>query len=130
MIMETLITNGIKVSAEPFYQESYSKPLEMKFVFAYRITIENLGTETAQLLRRHWFIVDAAGTIREVEGEGVVGQQPVLEPGNKHQYVSWCPIPTEIGKMSGTFLFQKMSDGSNFEVQIPEFHLLAPFKVN
>ncbi len=130
MIMETLITNSIKVSAEPFYQESYSKPLELKFVFAYRITIENLGTETAQLLRRHWHIVDATGLAREVEGEGVVGQQPVLEPGAKHQYVSWCPIPTEIGKMFGVFLFERKSDGTTFEVQIPEFQLLAPFILN
>ncbi len=130
MIMETLITNGIRVTAEPFYQESYSKPLEMKYVFAYRITIENLGTETAQLLSRHWYIVEATGILREVEGEGVVGQQPVLEPGARHQYVSWCPLPTEIGKMYGTFLFERKADNVQFEVQIPEFHLLAPFKLN
>ena len=82
--METLITQGIKVSVLPSYQAAYSRPAQNRYIFAYHITIENQSTDTVQLLRRHWFIWDSNGTIREVEGEGVIGQQPVLDPGQKH----------------------------------------------
>ena len=86
--MVTEITQGIKVSVETEYQPSYSSPSQYHYVFTYRITIENQSEFTIQLLRRHWHIYDAGFNKREVEGEGVVGQQPVLEPGQTHQYVS------------------------------------------
>lgn len=127
--MDALTTNGIKVIVETFYQAEHSRPLEQKYIFAYRITIENLSDETVQLLRRHWFIYDSLGPVREVEGEGVVGQQPILQPAGSHQYISWCPIVSEIGKMTGAFLMRRQ-DGSTFHVQVPEFKLVAPQKMN
>lgn len=128
--MEILITNGIKVSVAPIYQEKHSRPKERYFVFAYQVTIENLSPRTVQLLRRHWYIVDSSGPAREVEGEGVIGQQPVLQPGQSHEYVSWCPLQTEIGKMFGTFLMTDVEDQSEFLVRIPEFRMIAPSKLN
>lgn len=128
--METLITKGIKISVETFYQPTYSKPLESQFVFAYRVTIENLSAETVQLLRRHWIIVDSNGINREVEGEGVIGKQPILEPGQTHQYVSWANINTSIGKMFGNYLMVRHADEVEFDVEIPEFKLIAPFILN
>ena len=129
ILMATLTTNGITVSVETFYQDEHSRPLEQKFVFAYRITVENHSADTVQLLRRHWYIFDSNGMTREVEGEGVVGQQPVLQPTESHQYTSWCPLMTEMGKMYGTFLLEK-EDGSSFHARIPEFKLIAPQKMN
>ena len=129
-LMETLTTKGIKVSVESFYQETQSRPLDRKYVFAYRITIENGSRYTVQLLRRHWHIVDSNDQRREVEGEGVIGQQPVLAPGESHQYVSWCPLTSEIGKMYGTYLMVRPEDQRTFDVRIPEFKLIAPFKLN
>jgi ApaG protein len=128
--LEITVTNGIRVSVETFYQEDYSRPDEGKFIFAYRITIKNESDYTVQLLRRHWYIVDSNGTVREVEGEGVIGEQPILKPGQSHQYVSWSHLTTEIGKMHGNYLFMRQSDGSRFNATIPEFHLMAPFKMN
>ncbi|MDX1942972.1 MAG: Co2+/Mg2+ efflux protein ApaG [Saprospiraceae bacterium] len=128
--MEILITNGIKVSVETSYQPSYSRPLEMKFIFSYHITIENLSSQTVQLLRREWMIYDSTGTIRSVEGEGVIGKQPILAPGESHQYASWSPLNTELGKMTGAYIFRKDADGQEFRVHIPEFKLIAPFKLN
>jgi ApaG protein len=128
--METLTTNGITISVETFYQPKHSNPREMRFVFAYRITIENHSPNTVQLLRRHWYITDSAGQIREVEGEGVVGKQPVLKPEDLHQYVSWCPLTTDIGMMHGTFLMQNTETGDTFHARIPAFKLIAPFKLN
>lgn len=128
--MEITVTNGIRVSVETFYQEDYSRPDESKFIFAYRITIKNESEFTVQLLRRHWRIVDSNGTVRVVEGEGVIGEQPILKPGQSHQYVSWSHLTTEIGKMDGNYLFVRLSDGSRFNATIPEFHLMAPFKMN
>jgi ApaG protein len=127
--METLTTNGITISVETFYQAEHSRPLEQKHIFAYRITIENHSLHTVQLLRRHWHIYDSNGQVREVEGEGVVGQQPVLLPNDMHQYTSWCPLMTEIGKMSGAFLMQR-EDGALFDARVPEFMLVAPHKGN
>ncbi|MEK7256200.1 MAG: Co2+/Mg2+ efflux protein ApaG [Bacteroidota bacterium] len=128
--METLVSHGIKISVEPFYVPLESAPMFQRYVYAYRITIENQSTETVQLLRRHWHIVDSNGVEREVEGEGVVGAQPVLAPGEKHQYSSWCPLMTDVGKMYGTFLMTRTSDGGLFYVSIPAFPLIPPFKSN
>jgi ApaG protein len=128
--LEITVTNGIKVSVETFYQEDYSSPAESKYIFAYRITIKNESDFTVQLLRRHWYIAESNGTIREVEGEGVIGEQPTLSSGQSYQYVSWSHLATEIGKMHGNYLFVREVDGSRFKATIPEFQLMAPFKMN
>ncbi len=124
------ITQGIKVSVETEYQPSYSSPSQYHFVFTYRITIENQSEFTIQLLRRHWHIFDAGFLAREVEGEGVVGQQPVLEPGQSHQYVSGCNLKSGIGKMVGTYKMERVVDGATFEVNVPEFTMVAPMRLN
>lgn len=128
--MEALTTNGITVRVEPTYQEKHSQPSAWRFIFSYRILIENNSPNTVQLLRRHWFIVEGNGEVREVEGEGIVGKQPVLRPGETHQYSSWCPIRSDLGKMYGSFLMIRTDTGDAFEVDIPEFKLVAPAKLN
>lgn len=128
--METLITKGIKISVRPAYQAAYSRPATNRYVFVYHIIIENLSAETVQLMRRHWIIWDSDGSTREVEGDGVIGLQPILEPGQSHEYSSWCDLSTGIGKMYGGYLMHCPKDGSKFMARIPEFHLLAPVKMN
>jgi ApaG protein len=128
--MVTEITQGVKVSVETEYQPSYSSPGQSHFVFTYKITIENTGEYTIQLKRRKWLIFDAGFLQQEVEGEGVVGQQPVLEPGQTHQYVSGCNIKSGIGKMVGCYSMERIFDGLNFSVSIPSFFLLAPLRMN
>lgn len=128
--MNALTTNGIKVSVEVHYQPFQSKPQAVQFVFAYEVTIENVGTETVQLQRRHWFINDSNGESREVEGAGVVGQTPTLAPGQMHRYNSFCPLRTAIGKMSGNFTMINLKTRERFEVQVPEFKMVAPFVGN
>ena len=128
--MVTKITENVKISVETFYQEEYSQPQINEYMFAYRITIENQGDQAVKLLRRHWYIFDSDSTKREVEGEGVVGLQPVIEPGRSHQYVSGSHLKTEMGKMHGTYLMERVVDGKRFKVNIPEFHLITPYKLN
>lgn len=128
--METAITHDIRISVETMYQPMYSKPLAKEYVHAYRITIENLGDQTVQLLSRHWYIWDSNGITREVQGDGVVGEQPILKPDGSHQYVSGCPIKTDIGKMYGEYTMKRLSDGVLFQVVVPTFYLIPPFKNN
>ena len=128
--VETLTTQGIKISVEPFYLPNESSPVQQKYVHAYKITIENKSSHTVQLLRRHWYIIESNGIRRELEGEGVIGQQPVLAPGEAHEYTSWCPMMTDVGKMHGTYLMVRTEVGEPFRVRIPEFRLVAPFKLN
>lgn len=128
--MVTKITDGVKISVETIYQPEYSNPANEHFMFAYRINIENLTENSVQLLNRHWFIFDSNGTSREVEGEGVVGQQPVIEPGDTHEYVSGCNLKTDMGSMKGSYEMERIVDGARFSVNIPEFYLIAPYKLN
>lgn len=128
--MITDITKGIKVSVETEYQQDYSNPVQKHFVFTYQITIENLSDKTIQLISRHWDIVDISFPKREVEGEGVVGKQPILEPGQMHQYVSGCNLKSGMGRMSGYYLMERMIDGKRFRVNIPGFDMVVPFKLN
>ncbi len=128
--MEIFTTNGITVSVETQYMPFHSNPRRGKFIFGYHISIENGSPNTVQLLRRHWVIRDSDGQVREVEGEGVIGLQPVLLPGESHAYDSYCDLSTEFGKMSGTYLMTRRDDDSLFEVTIPEFRMVAPFKLN
>jgi ApaG protein len=128
--METLVTAGIRVSVETFYQPGHSNPRERRYVYAYRITIHNENKGTVQLLRRHWHIRDSNKMMREVEGEGVIGEQPLIEPGQSHQYVSWTQLFSDIGKMYGVYLMKNLATGSHFEVRIPEFTLVEPSRLN
>lgn len=128
--MVSAVTYDIKVSVETFYQEEYSKPLEYEYFFAYRITIFNGSQFNVRLLRRHWFIHDSNGVVREVEGEGVIGSQPLLDPGESFRYVSGCNLRTEMGKMRGTYLMERIEDRRQFYINIPTFALVAPQKLN
>ncbi len=128
--MVTEVTQGIRVSVETEYQPAYSSPSQYHYVFTYRITIENNSEFTIQLMRRHWYIYDAGFLTREVEGEGVIGVQPVLEPGQSHQYVSGCNLKSGIGKMAGTYLMERVVDGSTLTIRIPEFTMVAPLRLN
>ncbi len=128
--MVTKITDGVKISVETIYQPEYSNPANEHFMFAYRVNIENLTENSVQLLNRHWYIFDSNGTRREVEGEGVVGQQPVIEPGDNHEYVSGCNLKTDMGSMKGSYEMERIVDGTKFSVNIPEFYLIAPYKLN
>lgn len=124
-MIEIAITKGIKVTVEPIYLEKQSRPMQKYFVHAYRVRIENHSDEIVQLMRRHWFIYDSTGVVREVEGEGVIGEQPTLAPGEFHQYTSWCPLSTEVGKMHGNFTMQAAKDRKTFKVVVPVFPLIA-----
>jgi ApaG protein len=128
--MPTTTTQGVTVTVTTNYLPDYSSPSQEHFVFAYRIDIRNNSGYTVKLLRRHWFISDANGTVREVEGEGVVGRQPVLEPGESHQYMSGCNLKSGMGKMQGTYLMERLGNGDNFQVNIPEFTLMVPYRMN
>lgn len=128
--MQTLTTRGIKISVETFYQEEHSRPGKPEFVYAYRITIENKTKSPVRLLRRHWYIWDTRSNTREVEGAGVLGKQPVIEPDEMHQYISWSSVHSTIGKMYGTFTMKNLSDHSVFKVVIPVFQLIPPFQDN
>ncbi len=129
-VMVTKISDGVQISVETFYQEDYSNPSNNEYMFAYRITIENHNNYTVQLLRRHWNIFDSNGEYKEVEGEGVVGQQPVLLPNEQFQYVSGCNLKTEMGKMYGQYTMENQNDKKTFEVNIPAFEMVVPFKLN
>jgi ApaG protein len=126
----TTITDGVKISVETQYQPEYSNPANEHYMFAYKINIENVGDQTVQLMRRHWYIFDSNGTRREVEGEGVVGQQPIIEPGQSHEYISGCNLKTDMGSMKGTYQMVRLVDDVEFEAEIPQFFLTAPFKLN
>jgi len=128
--MVNTITEGVKVSVETLYQQEYSNPANEHFMFAYKVTIENMTGYAVQLMRRHWDIFDANGTHRQVEGEGVVGLQPVIEPGSQHEYVSGCNLKTEIGSMKGGYQMLRLMDNHEFSVKIPEFQLVVPYKLN
>ena len=128
--MVTATTRGIKISVETEYQPAYSSPTQFHYVFTYRIAIENQSDQTIQLIDRNWYIHDANREVKEVKGEGVVGQQPVLEPGESHNYVSGCNLKSGMGKMHGSYTLERIMDGKKFRVKIPEFTMFVPFKLN
>jgi len=128
--MVSMISEGVEVCVETFYQQDYSNPMQSEYMFAYRIAIENHNSFPVKLHRRHWHIFDSNGSYREVEGEGVVGVQPVLSPGEKYQYVSGCNLKTEMGKMHGTYQMENLNSKQLFDVNIPAFEMFVPFKNN
>lgn len=119
------MSQNINVDVDTLYIESESSPVNSQYVFAYTITITNEGTEAAKLMTRHWVITDANGHVEEVHGDGVVGEQPYLKPGEGFQYTSGAVLKTPVGTMSGSY--QMVTDsGSNFDAEIPEFILSSP----
>jgi ApaG protein len=123
--MTTSVTEGIRVSVEATYLADRSQPDENSFAFAYVVTIANEGHGRVQLMRRHWIITDGNGEVREVEGPGVVGEQPVLEKGTVHQYTSGAVLTTPVGTMEGTYEMHE-PDGRVFRATIPRFQLQKP----
>lgn len=118
-------TRDITVSVQPFYLEEQSSPSENHYVWAYQVRIENNGSTTVQLRTRHWRITDSNGRVNEVRGAGVVGEQPVLGPGESFEYTSGTPLPTPSGIMVGTYQMQR-EDGRLFDIAIPAFSLDSP----
>ena len=128
--MITQVTSGVKVSVEVFYRPDQSNANESQHIFAYRITITNNSEYSIRLSRRNWFILDSNATNRQVEGEGVVGEKPIIGTGENYQYISGCNLESEIGKMHGSYLMERLIDGKQFYVRIPEFQLVVPYKLN
>ncbi|MBS3915496.1 MAG: Co2+/Mg2+ efflux protein ApaG [Bacteroidetes bacterium] len=125
--MESALTKDIRVSVQNFYRPDLSNAQGGEFVFVYNISIENLGEEKVQLISRHWHIRDAIGNERIVEGDGVVGQQPIIDSGNAHIYSSSCHLTTYFGTMEGYYNFLRLSDHAEFTAKIPLFLMEVPF---
>ena len=121
------ITEGIRVRVQSLYLPDQSSPRDDRYVFAYTITISNESARTAQLRTRHWIITDARGTVEEVRGDGVIGEQPRLAPGQSFQYTSGCVLTTPIGTMQGSYRFWR-DDGSFFDAVIAPFSLASPVR--
>ena len=118
-------TRGITITVVPHYLEDQSSPEDNHYVWAYHVRIENNGNETVQLMTRHWCITDSRGNMQEVRGDGVVGEQPVLDPGQSFEYTSGTPLPTPSGIMHGTYQMESES-GDRFDAKVPAFSLDSP----
>jgi ApaG protein len=123
------VTNSIRVEVMARHSPENSRPQQGEWVFQYTVRITNQGSETVQLLSRHWIITDASDHTEEVSGLGVVGEQPVLAAGESFKYSSWCPIKTPTGKMEGTYRMAR-AGGSQFDIVIAPFALKAAYTVN
>ena len=123
--MYSEITRSIKVTVKPFYLEDQSSPAENHYVWAYQVRIENQGEDTVQLRRRHWRITDAMGVMKEVRGPGVVGEEPVLAPGESFEYTSGTPLATPSGIMVGSYQMENET-GERFDIAVPPFSLDSP----
>ena len=121
-------TKGIRVVVRPSFSLSYSEPADGKFVFTYLVQMENQSAEAAQLLFRHWHIHDSEGGDSDLEGEGVLGEQPSLAPGKSHVYESFCVLQSPVGFMEGYYTFVR-PNGEKFRVNVPRFDLRAPWTV-
>ena len=124
------ITKGIKISVETNFEGTFYKNYKLHYAFGYQVTIENQGKDAVQLNSRKWTIYDALNNIEEVEGEGVIGQKPVIKPGESHTYSSGCLLASPFGAMSGFYNMVNFTTTKNFEVAIPKFYLSAPFAAN
>jgi len=124
------VTNGIKISVTTQFREDYSDPSNDNYLFSYRIQIENQNDFTVQLLSRHWDIFDSNSEYREVKGAGIVGLKPTLGPGDVHEYESACNLGTAMGKMSGSYVFERKIDNKRFTVAIPSFEMFVPYIMN
>jgi ApaG protein len=127
--MSAAVTRGIRVEVESFYDSERSSPQESYYFFAYHVRISNVDSETVQLVSREWFITDGNGEEQRVQGPGVVGEQPVLARGESFEYTSFCPLPTTVGSMHGSYRMV-YQNGEGFEAAIAPFSLAVPHAVN
>ncbi len=128
--MVTAVSSGIKISVETHFEEEFSAAENQQYYFSYNITIENTNEFAVQLLSRQWFITDSNGDKREVQGDGVVGEQPKLQPGQLYTYRSSCDFMTDIGSMRGSYLMKRLDAGLVFKARIPEFVMMMPARKN
>lgn len=128
--MSETVTRGVRIIVRPRYVEEQSSPEEGNWLFAYHVTIRNEGEETVQLISRHWIITNGEGDSEEVRGPGVVGHQPVLEPGQQFEYSSACPLQTPVGTMHGSFQMVMPGGGKPFDAMISPFRLAVPQLLN
>lgn len=124
--MYRAVTNQIEVTVEPLFLPERSSAEKREYLWSYTIVITNSGEETVQLRTRHWIITDASGRRKEVRGEGVVGDQPVLAPGERYAYTSFVPLPTASGFMTGSYQMVATESGEPFEIDVPTFSLDSP----
>lgn len=124
MVPYVTTTEDVRITVRPVYLDGQSDLMSQRFVFGYFIRIENHGPDDVQLLRRHWFITDEIGHVKEVEGEGVVGETPIISPGSAHEYNSFCVLETFTGKMEGFYTMERPR-GRRFRANIPTFDLKA-----
>lgn len=128
--METLITSGIQISVSTQFRFDLSEVTESQFFFNYKIEIENTNHYDVQLLTRDWYIFDSLKDARFISGQGVIGEQPILRPGEKFAYISGCDLNSEVGMMKGFYTFKNMDDDEVFQVFVPTFRLEYPPKLN
>jgi len=128
--MESLITEGVEVVVKSTFEKEFSKPTESEFIFSYHISIKNNNHFPVKLSSRRWFVFDSKGDHYEVEGEGVIGLQPIIEPTKNHSYESGTSLNSPIGRMRGYYIMENMLTNIEFKVYIPEFDLIAPFVLN
>lgn len=127
--MSDTTTRGIRIQVESGYVPERSSPADAHYFFAYTVRISNNGSESAQLISREWIITDLEGRVERVQGPGVVGEQPLLNPGDSFQYTSFCPLKTPVGSMEGSYQMVT-SDGEQFDARIAPFSLAQPHAVN
>jgi ApaG protein len=127
--MSSTTTDGIRITVKPSFWPERSQPGASQFAFTYTVQITNVGQTTAQLVSRHWVITDGDGRVQEVNGDGVVGKKPTLEPGQAFEYTSWAMLRTPFGSMRGTYSMER-PDGKTFEAKIAEFALTMPNSLN
>lgn len=127
--MSDTTTRGVRIQVKSAYLPDRSAPEESRYLFAYRVRISNVGAETVQLISREWIITDQDGDVETVRGPGVVGEQPVLDPGQSFEYTSFCPLPTPIGSMHGAYQMVS-SSGDTFDAEIAPFSLAVPSALN
>ncbi len=124
------VTKGIKISVETNFEGTFYKNYQIQFAYGYKVTIENQSKDSVQLFARHWIIQDALNNIETVSGEGVLGEKPVLKPGESHIYSSGCLLTSPFGSMSGHYNMVNFTTTKKFKVAIPSFKLSAPFALN
>jgi len=128
--MMTKLTKGIRISVNPYFKERYKSKIGPLYLFGYDISIVNESSDTVQLIGRHWYIFDTGDGPSEVQGKGVVGEQPILEPGQTHSYQSGCHLRASIGAMKGHYYMYNHTTHSYFQVNIPTFQFFASSRVN
>jgi ApaG protein len=127
--MSSALSDGIRVEVRSDYRADRSEPRQRRWLFTYTVTIRNEGTRAAKLVSRRWLITDGSGRREKVEGDGVVGRQPRLDPGQSFEYTSFCVLPTSHGSMRGTYQMVR-DDGTTFDAEIAPFSLVVPGTLN